>query len=48
VAVGYGPLHLYLELTAGYTFCAPELFGTRAQLGGVTFYPAVGLTFRTP
>ena len=48
VAVGYGPLHLYLELTAGYTFCAPELFGTRAQLGGATFYPAVGLTFRTP
>ncbi|MEN9800218.1 MAG: hypothetical protein RL653_3915 [Pseudomonadota bacterium] len=48
VAVGYGPLHLFLEITAGYTFCAPELFGNRTQLGGATFYPAVGLTFLTP
>jgi len=47
-AVGYGPLHLFFELTAGYTTCTPEIFGARQELGGLTFFPAVGLTFRTP
>ena len=48
VAVGYGPLHLFLELTAGYTSCNPVIFASRQQLGGATFFPAAGLTFRTP
>lgn len=43
LALGYRYVHLYLELTGGYTHCAPTLFGEARQLGGVTLYPALGL-----
>jgi len=46
VALGYKYVHLYAELTGGYTFCKPRVFGQKRNLGGTTFYPAVGIAFR--
>ncbi|HEX8704220.1 MAG TPA: hypothetical protein VF815_35635 [Myxococcaceae bacterium] len=45
-ALGYKYVHLYAELTGGYTFCKPRVFGEKRNLGGPTFYPAVGIAFR--
>lgn len=45
-ALGYKYVHLYAELTGGYTFCKAPVFGQVADLGGPTFYPAVGIAFR--
>ncbi|MGZ3459325.1 MAG: hypothetical protein ACXU86_12580 [Archangium sp.] len=47
-ALGYKYVHLYAELTAGYTACRPVLFGQPRDLGGVTLYPSVGLAFKNP
>jgi len=46
VALGYKYVHLYAELTAGYTHCRPSFFGQERDLGGVTLYPAIGLAVR--
>jgi hypothetical protein len=46
VAVGYKYVHLYAELTAGYTHCRPSFFGQERDLGGVTLYPAIGLAIQ--
>lgn len=46
VSLGYKYVHLYAELTGGYTYCKPTVFGERRNLGGATFYPAVGIAFR--
>jgi hypothetical protein len=46
VAVGYKYVHLYAELTAGYTHCRPTFFGQERDLGGVTLYPAIGLAVK--
>jgi hypothetical protein len=43
VGAGYKWVHLMLELTAGYTYCRPNVLGQTRDLGGVTLYPAVGL-----
>lgn len=45
-SLGYKYVHVFAELTGGYTFCKPRLFGQRRNLGGVTLYPAVGLALR--
>ncbi len=45
VGVGYRYVHLLLEMTAGYTFSNPVVFGKRRDLGGVTLYPAAALAF---
>ena len=47
-ALGYKFVHLYAELTGGYTDCRPVVFGQRRDLGGVTLYPSVGLAFKNP
>lgn len=47
-AAGYRWAHLFVELTGGYTFCDPILFGRRRSLGGPTIYPAVGLGLKFP
>jgi len=46
VSLGYKYVHVFAELTGGYNFCKPEVFGQRRNLGGVTLYPAVGIAFR--
>lgn len=46
VSVGYKYVHVFAEITGGYTFCKPFLFGQQRNLGGATFYPAVGIAFR--
>lgn len=46
VSLGYKYVHVFAEITGGYTFCKPEVFGERRNLGGVTLYPAVGLAIR--
>jgi hypothetical protein len=46
VSLGYKYVHLFAELTGGYTFCKPFLFGQQRNLGGATFYPAIGIAFR--
>ena len=46
LALGYRYVHLYAELTAGYSHCRPVLFGAPRDLGGFTLYPAVGLAFK--
>ncbi len=46
-AVGYKYVHFYAELTGGYTFCRPLVLGEQRNLGGVTFYPAVGVAYRS-
>ncbi len=45
-AVGYKYVHLYAELTGGYTFLSARIFGAERDLGGVTLYPTVGLAIR--
>jgi hypothetical protein len=47
-ALGYKFVHLYAELTAGYTHCRPVLFGQARDLGGVTLYPSLGIAFKNP
>ncbi|RKH94788.1 hypothetical protein D7Y15_42450 [Corallococcus sp. AB030] len=47
-AVGYKYVHFYAELTGGYVFCNPHVFGQKRDLGGMTFLPSVGLGFRAP
>ena len=42
-AAGYKWVHLMLELTAGYTYCRPTVFGQERNIGGLTLYPAIGL-----
>jgi hypothetical protein len=46
ISLGYKYVHVFAEITGGYTFCNPMLFGQRRNLGGATFYPAVGLAIR--
>jgi hypothetical protein len=46
LSLGYKYVHVFAEITSGYTFCKPEVFGQRRNLGGATFYPAVGIAFR--
>jgi hypothetical protein len=46
VSVGYKYVHVFGEITGGYTFCRPLLFGQQRNIGGATFYPAVGIAFR--
>jgi hypothetical protein len=46
LSVGYKYVHVFAELTGGYTICKPNLFGAQRNLGGATFYPAVGIAFR--
>jgi hypothetical protein len=46
VSLGYKYVHVFAEITGGYTFCKPFLFGEQRNLGGATFYPAVGIAFR--
>lgn len=48
VMAGYRWVHVALEMTGGYTICNPVLFGQRRQLGGPTFYPAVGIIVTVP
>ncbi|MBI3181372.1 MAG: hypothetical protein HYZ28_04450 [Myxococcales bacterium] len=43
IGLGYRWVHLLLELTAGFTYCKPELFGAERQLGGLTIQPAAAL-----
>jgi hypothetical protein len=43
---GYRWVHLMLELTAGYTYCRPTIFGQQRNLGGLTLYPAIGLDLK--
>lgn len=40
---GYRWVHVMFELTAGYTYCRPVIFGHQRNLGGLTLYPAIGL-----
>jgi hypothetical protein len=47
-ALGYKYVHLYAELTGGYTDCRPVVFGQQRDLGGVTLYPSVGLAIKNP
>ncbi|HYO60002.1 hypothetical protein [Archangium sp.] len=47
-ALGYKYVHLYAELTGGYTDCRPIIFGQRRDLGGVTLYPSVGIAIKNP
>jgi hypothetical protein len=46
LSLGYKYVHVFAEITSGYTFCKPLLFGQVRNLGGVTLYPAVGIAFR--
>lgn len=46
VALGYKYVHVYAELTGGYTFLKPRIFGSERDLGGVTLYPTVGIGLR--
>jgi hypothetical protein len=46
VSLGYKYVHVFAEITGGYNFCNPEVFGQRRNLGGVTIYPSVGIAFR--
>ncbi|MBM7116127.1 hypothetical protein [Archangium primigenium] len=48
VALGFRYVHLYAELTGGYSHCRPVLFGQARDLGGVTLYPAVGIALQNP
>jgi hypothetical protein len=46
VALGYKYVHVYAELTAGYTHSRPLFFGQERDLGGVTLYPAIGIAIK--
>lgn len=48
LAVGYKVVHLYAEITGGYTLCRPFVLGQVRDLGGPTFFPAVGLVVTPP
>jgi hypothetical protein len=47
VAVGYRYVHLFAELTGGYTSAKADVLGQERDLGGVTLYPAIGLAFKS-
>ncbi|HZH17759.1 MAG TPA: hypothetical protein VE057_25630 [Archangium sp.] len=47
-ALGFRYVHLFAELTGGYTDCRPVVFGQRRDLGGVTLYPSIGIAFKNP
>ncbi|MFP2933998.1 hypothetical protein ACLESO_54515, partial [Pyxidicoccus sp. 3LG] len=47
MALGYRYVYLFAELTGGYIFCNPVLFGEKLNLGGVTVFPAFGIAVRT-
>ncbi|NPC85241.1 hypothetical protein HPC49_44480, partial [Pyxidicoccus fallax] len=47
VALGYRYVHVFAELTGGYIFCNPTLFGIERELGSVTVFPSLGLAIRT-
>jgi hypothetical protein len=47
-ALGYRFVHVYAELTAGYTHSRPVVFGQERDLGGVTLYPSIGIAFKNP
>ncbi len=47
LSLGYRYLFLFAELTGGYIFCNPTLFGVERRLGSVTFFPSFGLAVRT-
>jgi hypothetical protein len=47
VAVGYRYVHLFAELTGGYTSAKADVLGRERDLGGVTLYPAIGLAFKS-
>ncbi|MBN1203379.1 MAG: hypothetical protein JXB05_00455 [Myxococcaceae bacterium] len=46
LSLGYKYVHVFAELTGGYTSCKPTLFGQQRNLGGATFYPAIGIAIR--
>jgi hypothetical protein len=46
LSLGYKYVHVFAELTGGYTSCKPFLFGQERNLGGATFYPAIGIAIR--
>ncbi|RKH46350.1 hypothetical protein [Corallococcus llansteffanensis] len=48
IALGYRYVHIYAELTGGYAFCRPNIFGAKRDIGGMTFLPSFGLAFRSP
>lgn len=48
IMLGYRYVWVVAELTGGYTFCKPVLFGQKRELGGPTFYPSLGLSARFP
>jgi hypothetical protein len=48
LAVGYRWAYLLMELNGGYTHANPLILGRRRQLGGATFYPALGLMLTVP
>jgi hypothetical protein len=43
IGAGYKYVWLMLELTAGYTYCRPTVFGRERNIGGLTLYPSIGL-----
>lgn len=45
-ALGFRYVHLFAELTGGYTDCRPVVFGQQRDLGGVTLYPSIGIAFK--
>jgi len=47
VAVGYRYVHLFAELTGGYTSAKAQVLGEERNLGGVTLYPAIGLALKS-
>ena len=48
LAAGYRWVHAMAELNGGYTFCNPVVFGRPRRLGGLTVYPAVGISVKFP
>ncbi|RKH37100.1 hypothetical protein [Corallococcus sicarius] len=48
IALGYRYVHIYAEMTGGYVFCKPNIFGAKRDIGGMTFLPSIGLAFRSP
>jgi hypothetical protein len=47
VAVGYRYVHLFAELTGGYTSAKADVLGQERDLGGATLYPAFGIAIKT-
>ncbi|PTL85673.1 hypothetical protein [Vitiosangium sp. GDMCC 1.1324] len=48
LALGYKYVHVYAEITAGYSYCRPVIFGQQRDLGGVTLYPSIGIAIKNP